>query len=163
MSLLCPASTATLPLRLFMIVLFSKGCPNPTCPICAAAAVAPVQATAAHARRQPPCQGAANPTAGATAPTNDRVGRGQQPLAGALQPALFAGATLQAGVPTGGCRPLWATATASDAGLPCGLALVAAGRPLAGDFSRGLTVGRSYIPVFQIRMEKMKEVKRPPL
>ncbi|RZS29143.1 hypothetical protein BHM03_00062829, partial [Ensete ventricosum] len=23
--------------------------------------------------------------------------------------------------------------------------------------------GRSYIPVFQIRMEKMKEVKRPPL
>ncbi|RWW67153.1 hypothetical protein BHE74_00025418 [Ensete ventricosum] len=25
------------------------------------------------------------------------------------------------------------------------------------------TVGRSYIPVFQIRMEKMKEVKRPPL
>ncbi|RRT59598.1 hypothetical protein B296_00011355 [Ensete ventricosum] len=37
---------------------------------------------------------------------------------------------------------------------------------LAGYFGR-LTrlgpIGRSYIPVFQIRIEKMKEVKRPPL
>ncbi|RWW76424.1 hypothetical protein BHE74_00015485 [Ensete ventricosum] len=28
---------------------------------------------------------------------------------------------------------------------------------------RSELAGRSYIPVFQIRMEKMKEVKRPPL
>ncbi|RZS05544.1 hypothetical protein BHM03_00036071 [Ensete ventricosum] len=42
------------------------------------------------------------------------------------------------------------------AGSPlCRGALAATGRPCRG--------GRSYIPVFQIRMEKMKEVKRPPL
>ncbi|RZS26403.1 hypothetical protein BHM03_00059739 [Ensete ventricosum] len=36
---------------------------------------------------------------------------------------------------------------------------------VAGVTSQGLphTYWRSYIPVFQIRMEKMKEVKRPPL
>ncbi|RWW37905.1 hypothetical protein BHE74_00056925, partial [Ensete ventricosum] len=64
-----------------------------------------------------------------------------------------------------------------------GRALAAAGRPLTGGLGRGIAVGgrpcmgagrhssslpslrkwRWYIPVFQIRMEKMKEVKRPPL
>ncbi|RWW54129.1 hypothetical protein BHE74_00039309 [Ensete ventricosum] len=74
---------------------------------------------------------------------------------------------------------------------PCGLALAAASRPLTRGLGHGLAVGgrpcmgagrgcppfllaafamkniartrRSYIPVFQIRMEKMKEVKHPSL
>ncbi|RWW38172.1 hypothetical protein BHE74_00056611, partial [Ensete ventricosum] len=52
------------------IVLFSKGCPNPSFPLCvAAAAVAPAQATIALAHWQPHCQGVATPAAGAAAPT----------------------------------------------------------------------------------------------
>ncbi|RWW56317.1 hypothetical protein BHE74_00036978, partial [Ensete ventricosum] len=63
--------------------------------------------------------------------------------------------------------PLWATANASDVGLPCGLALAIVGR-----LRRGLAVGgrpymgagrRSYNPIFQIRVENITEVKRPPL
>ncbi|RWV90282.1 hypothetical protein BHE74_00053445 [Ensete ventricosum] len=39
-----------------------------------------------------------------------------------------------------------------------------AGWPWVAGPAWGLAMaGRSYIPVFQIRMEKMKEVKRPPL
>ncbi|RRT32016.1 hypothetical protein B296_00036287 [Ensete ventricosum] len=37
--------------------------------------------------------------------------------------------------------PLRIAAPVSDAGLPCGLALAAAGHPLAGGLSRGLAVG----------------------
>ncbi|RRT36943.1 hypothetical protein B296_00054647, partial [Ensete ventricosum] len=37
--------------------------------------------------------------------------------------------------------PLQATAPASDADLPCGLALAIAGRPLARGLARGLAVG----------------------
>ncbi|RWV96503.1 hypothetical protein GW17_00040778 [Ensete ventricosum] len=72
--------------------------------------------------------------------------------------------------------PLWATANASGVGLPCGLALAIVGR-----LRRGLAVGgrpymgagrgppprylqwRSYNPIFQIRVENITEVKRPPL
>ncbi|RRT79230.1 hypothetical protein B296_00004767 [Ensete ventricosum] len=54
------------------------------------------------------------------------------------------------GRPTGGC--------------PCKVVLAVADRPLTGGLGRSRpSHGRSYIPVFQIRMEKMKEVKRPPL
>ncbi|RWW20328.1 hypothetical protein GW17_00015568 [Ensete ventricosum] len=62
------------------------------------------------------------------------------------------GLHLRVAAPTGG-RPLqeaWPQPVAPLQG-----ALAAAGRPVVG--------GRSYILVFQIRMEKMKEVKRPPL
>ncbi|RWW55280.1 hypothetical protein BHE74_00038097 [Ensete ventricosum] len=76
-------------------------------------------------------------------------------------------------------------------GLPYGLALAEAGRPLAGGLGHALAVGgrpcmgagRGWLPLllaaftvktqqehgdhislyFQIRMERMKEVKRPPL
>ncbi|RZS19044.1 hypothetical protein BHM03_00051385, partial [Ensete ventricosum] len=82
----------------------------------------------------------------------------------ALQPVPFAGTTLQAGVLAGDycpcglaiadrayrrypCRllplrrpPFQAIAPASDIGLPCGLALAAADRPVAGALGRGLTV-----------------------
>ncbi|RRT48080.1 hypothetical protein B296_00012190 [Ensete ventricosum] len=67
------------------IILFSKGCPNPSCPICAAAAAATrAQATAALARRYPPCQGAVTPTTGATILAGGRASHGRQPLAGTL-------------------------------------------------------------------------------
>ncbi|RWV91293.1 hypothetical protein GW17_00046429 [Ensete ventricosum] len=108
---------------------------------------APLHATTALAHRQPRCKGAATPAADVAVPVGDRAGRGQQPLAGALQSAPFTDATLQAGVPTSGCRPcglviadrayrrpttgccprewrrppLWVVAPASGAGLPCGL------------------------------------------
>ncbi|RWW53854.1 hypothetical protein BHE74_00039607 [Ensete ventricosum] len=93
------------------IILFSKGCPNPSFPLYAA--TAPTQAATALARWQSPCQGAATPVASAAALAGGRVGRGRQPLAGALQPAPFAGTALQAAMPaggasapTGGYRPL---------------------------------------------------------
>ncbi|RWW55097.1 hypothetical protein BHE74_00038281, partial [Ensete ventricosum] len=84
------------------IILFLKGCPNPSCPICAATTIfALAQVAIALARRQPPCQGVATPAASAAAPTGIRVGRGRQPLLGALQSVPFAGTVLQAGVPAG--------------------------------------------------------------
>ncbi|RZS23259.1 hypothetical protein BHM03_00056159 [Ensete ventricosum] len=135
------------------------------------------------------------------------------------------GIALQVAVPAGdasACRrpPCGLLPLAGAAGLPFGLALAAANRPLGGGLGRGLAMGgwpplllaafaaktqqerieqfyaiqshhtqfktnlshkslgsdttvgkpqwvyhmrRSYISVFQIRMEKMKEVKRPPL
>ncbi|RZR92251.1 hypothetical protein BHM03_00020492, partial [Ensete ventricosum] len=63
-----------------------------------------------------PCPPTATPVGG-------RTSRGWQPLAGALQPAPFAGVALQAGVPTGDCRP-------------CGLHQP----PLGAGPGRGLTV-----------------------
>ncbi|RZS23772.1 hypothetical protein BHM03_00056753, partial [Ensete ventricosum] len=74
-------------------------------------------------------QGAATPAANAVAPAGGRADHGLQPLVGALQPAPFAGVVLQAVVPAGG------------AGLPFGLALTTASRPLVGGLGRGLTVG----------------------
>ncbi|RZS26627.1 hypothetical protein BHM03_00059989, partial [Ensete ventricosum] len=122
----------------------------------------------------PPCQGAAIPTVGAVAPTGGRAGLGRQPLVGALQPTPFVSATLQAGVPTGGYRPYGlavvgcahrrrpvgccprerrrlpfrAAAPTSGAGLPYGLALAAADRPLAG----GLAVGGRPGPTWGLAM-----------
>ncbi|RRT38716.1 hypothetical protein B296_00040520, partial [Ensete ventricosum] len=58
------------------IVLFSKGCPNLSFPLCAAAA-APAQEATALARWQPPRQGAATPADGTTAPVGGRAGRGR--------------------------------------------------------------------------------------
>ncbi|RRT31357.1 hypothetical protein B296_00056711, partial [Ensete ventricosum] len=58
------------------IILFSKGCRNPSFPFYATAvATAPMQAAAALARWQPHYQGAATPAAGATIPAGGRVGR----------------------------------------------------------------------------------------
>ncbi|RWW16965.1 hypothetical protein BHE74_00054373 [Ensete ventricosum] len=90
--------------------------------------------------------------AGAAALAGNKAGFGR------LAADPLCGAVLQAGVLVGDYRP-YGLATV---GIPCGLALVATGRPLAGSLGRGLAMGRSYIRVFQIRMEKMKEVKRPP-
>ncbi|RWV95868.1 hypothetical protein GW17_00041463 [Ensete ventricosum] len=62
-----------------------------------------------------------------------------------MQPTPFASATLQAVVPCGllrkrrPCGLLWPLTSA--AGLPFGLALVAASRPLIGGLGRGLAVG----------------------
>ncbi|RRT70975.1 hypothetical protein B296_00024020 [Ensete ventricosum] len=53
-------------------------------------------------------------------------------------------------------RPLTGGLVHSRHPLAAGLAV--GGRPVGKP-----TAGRSYIPVFQIRMEKMKEVKHPPL
>ncbi|RWW18742.1 hypothetical protein GW17_00017252 [Ensete ventricosum] len=61
------------------IILFSKGCPNPSFPLCVVAA-APAQATVALTRRQPPCQGVATPTAGVATPSSGRAGRDGSPL-----------------------------------------------------------------------------------
>ncbi|RWW63226.1 hypothetical protein BHE74_00029606 [Ensete ventricosum] len=85
-----------------------------------------------------------------------------QPLTGWLLAAAPCGLAT-------GCRHLRA--------LPCTFACVApfpqatplraatptGYRPLRAGLGRGLAVGRSYIPVFQIRIEKMKVVKRSPL
>ncbi|RWV93825.1 hypothetical protein GW17_00043688 [Ensete ventricosum] len=73
-----------------MIILFPKGCPNPSFPLCtvvAVAATAPAKAVAALAYWQSPYQGAATPAAGVAAPADYRTGRGWQPLAGTLQSA----------------------------------------------------------------------------
>ncbi|RWW12376.1 hypothetical protein GW17_00023958 [Ensete ventricosum] len=59
-----------------------------------------------------------------------------------------------------------ATPTAGAAAPTGGIPLRARrGQPLAGccPCGRPPLAGRSYIPKFQIRIEKMKEVKRPPL
>ncbi|RWW52221.1 hypothetical protein BHE74_00041368, partial [Ensete ventricosum] len=95
-------------------------------------------------RGQGPLPRGATPAAGAAATIGSRVGHGQQPLAGALQLAPFAGVVLQA-------RPQAQSVAASSqgrlpplagtAGLPFGLALVAASRPLVGGLGRGLAMG----------------------
>ncbi|RWV95810.1 hypothetical protein GW17_00041527 [Ensete ventricosum] len=127
------------------IILFSKGCPNPSFPLCAtAAAAAPAQAVAALARWQPPYQGAATPAAGTStgaalagaAPTSGRPCR-QQPLRVVPLPTgcLLVGVEpvvghLQAvgnspcGVVAGGCCPLWAPRCSRppSSGCSCGLA-----------------------------------------
>ncbi|RWW84891.1 hypothetical protein BHE74_00006474 [Ensete ventricosum] len=59
------------------------------------------------------------------------------------------------GRPLAAAPAAWPRAVAA----PCGCC-DAAGRPFAGGLA---AVGRSYILVFNIRMEKMKEIKRPPL
>ncbi|RZS00745.1 hypothetical protein BHM03_00030512 [Ensete ventricosum] len=109
----------------------------------------------------------------AAALVGDRAGHGRQPLVGVLQSTPHASTALQMAVPAGDasahrrrpCRLL--PPLAGIAGLPCGLALAAIGHHLAGGLSHGLAMDgwpwRSYIPIFSIRMEKMKEVKRPPL
>ncbi|RWW65204.1 hypothetical protein BHE74_00027500, partial [Ensete ventricosum] len=103
------------------IILFSKGCPNPSCVV--VVAVAPAQAVTSLAHWQPPCQGVATPAAGAIA----------------LQPAPFASAMLQATAAPAG----WPQALplAGVVGLPFRLALVAANRPLPGGRGRNLAVG----------------------
>ncbi|RRT32678.1 hypothetical protein B296_00044794, partial [Ensete ventricosum] len=104
-------------------------------------------------------------------------------LATGLPLAALQRASATSGIAAGDCplrpnreRCLRAQAPAMPAGgraywrLPLQGALAVADRPFAGGLGRsrlplavGLTVGRSYIPVFQIWIEKMKEVKRPPL
>ncbi|RWV97461.1 hypothetical protein GW17_00039746 [Ensete ventricosum] len=114
------------------IILFSKGCHNPSFPLCAATA-APTQAVVALVRWQPPCQGA-----GAAAPTADRAGRGRHPLVGARQLAPFASAA----APAGGCRSLRARWPSFRAGPSRNRPpLAAVGCLLAGDLGRGLAVG----------------------
>ncbi|RZR83006.1 hypothetical protein BHM03_00009549, partial [Ensete ventricosum] len=54
---------------------------HPHCVIAAiAAAPAPTQAAIALSGRQPPCQGAATPAIGATAPAGGKAGRSRPPL-----------------------------------------------------------------------------------
>ncbi|RRT32476.1 hypothetical protein B296_00042817, partial [Ensete ventricosum] len=106
-------------------------CPNPSCPIYAVAATAPTQAGAALARWLPPCQRAATPTAGVATLAGNKVGCGR-PAADPL-----CGAVLQAEVLVGDYRP-YGLATV---GIPCGLALVATGRPLVGSLGRVLAMG----------------------
>ncbi|RRT31444.1 hypothetical protein B296_00054399, partial [Ensete ventricosum] len=121
---------------------------KPSCPICAVAvaAAAPTQATAAFAHWQLHYQGMATLVISATALVGDRVGHGRQPLAGVLQSAPLASTALKMVVPAGDasahrrrpCRLL--PPLAGVAGLPCGLALAAFGRHLAGGLSHGLAV-----------------------
>ncbi|RRT33935.1 hypothetical protein B296_00058586, partial [Ensete ventricosum] len=81
-------------------------------------------------------------------PASGRAGRGQQPLAGALQPAPFTSTALQVGVLTDGCRPYGlAVVGCARRYRPCWLlplrvapaSLV--GRPLAGGLGCALAVG----------------------
>ncbi|RWW55578.1 hypothetical protein BHE74_00037780 [Ensete ventricosum] len=63
--------------------------------------------------------------------------------------------------PSSRCLPIQEIAPTSDLGRgrsPRTSSLATSDHPLGG-----LAIRKSYIPVFQIRMEKMKEVKRPPL
>ncbi|RRT38699.1 hypothetical protein B296_00041624 [Ensete ventricosum] len=99
---------------------------------------------------------------GVAAPAGSRAGRGQQPLAGALQPAPFASAVLQVAMPVGGCRPCRLAATNHARGqrfcsqapplqvatAPCGhhwppfrAGPTAANHPFAGGLGRGLAMG----------------------
>ncbi|RWV98928.1 hypothetical protein GW17_00038196, partial [Ensete ventricosum] len=121
----------------------------------------------------PPCQGVATPAAGAVAPTGDRplwVPYSRPPLRAPRYKRLCPQTTT---APCGRLPPL-----AGAAGLPFGLALAVASRPLArGGLSCGLAVGgwppilaafaaktqQERIERFYIWIEKMKEVKRPPL
>ncbi|RWW19473.1 hypothetical protein GW17_00016473 [Ensete ventricosum] len=153
------------------IVLFSKGCPKPSCLYTVdAAAAAPAQATAALTRRQSLCHGAATPAADTStgAAPADATPAGDRPCGCVmLQPATLGRLPLRSG--RGRASP------------PCGLALAAAGRllqvarPWSAAPARGLVVashlcmqttcrwpplprrqryfrcqslGRSYIPVF---------------
>ncbi|RWW39917.1 hypothetical protein BHE74_00054705, partial [Ensete ventricosum] len=94
-------------------------CPNTSCRLCAVAvAVDLAQATVALTHQYPPCQGVGTPVVGTVAPAGGRAGRGRQSLAGVLPSA-----------------PL-----ASDAGLPCGLALAIANRPLVGGLGHDLAM-----------------------
>ncbi|RZS15020.1 hypothetical protein BHM03_00046799 [Ensete ventricosum] len=152
-----------LPPRHRGIILFSKGCPNPSFPLYVAiTATAPAQAVAALARWQPPCQGAATPVAGAVTLLAAGLAAGNSPLrapysrpplwalhckrlclrvvaapAGWPQPTVPAGGTsARKHCPCGLLPPL-----AGTVGLPFGLALAKANRPLAGGLGRGLAVG----------------------
>ncbi|RWV84272.1 hypothetical protein GW17_00054023 [Ensete ventricosum] len=88
--------------------------------------------------RQPPCRGAL----AATGRPCGGVGRGSRPLEGGLGRSRL---------------PL-----AASHGQPLLLAVLTANT--LNDSTRfNLITRRSYIPVLQIRKEKMKEVKRPPL
>ncbi|RWW03429.1 hypothetical protein GW17_00033411 [Ensete ventricosum] len=143
------------------LFLFSKGCPNPSFPLCAATA-APAQAATALARWQPPCHGAATPADGTTAPVGGRAGRGRPtagPLFGCRAVSDYANerlSPLRAGrsrscpraallatsaAPVGCCPCMRLPPLAGTAGLPVGLAPATASRPLAGDLGRGLAVG----------------------
>ncbi|RWV95964.1 hypothetical protein GW17_00041363 [Ensete ventricosum] len=127
---------------------------------------------------------AATPTAGGAAHAGDRAGRRRQPLVGALQLAPLRAPCCQRlplAVPAGAapCGLALATAGHPLAGdLGRGLAVdgqhYMGGWPWLADPTWWLVVvghpssllhslRRSYIPVFQIQMEKMKEVKRHPL
>ncbi|RWW62893.1 hypothetical protein BHE74_00029955, partial [Ensete ventricosum] len=120
---------------------------HPHCPV---VATAPAQAALALCGRQSPCQRVATLATGGAALLV--VG-----LAAAGRPYWLAVAGRARGWPplTGYC--------------PCGRsplcrgALAVTGRPLQVARPGPVAPWRSYIHVFQIRIEKMKEVKRPPL
>ncbi|RWV97824.1 hypothetical protein GW17_00039363 [Ensete ventricosum] len=132
-------------------ILFSKGCPSPLfAPLCVVVVTAHIQAVGLAAGEP-------------LAPAPLLAHRGQLPLAGWPPLEAWPRASAPCGLAaTGRARgrllPLRTVARCRGPGrnrsLLCKGALAVVGRPLAG---------RSYILVFQIRMEKMKEVKRPPL
>ncbi|RWW35457.1 hypothetical protein BHE74_00059606, partial [Ensete ventricosum] len=91
------------------IILFFKGCPNPSFPLYAVVVVAaPAQAVSAFAHWQPPCQGMATPAAGIVARASGRAGRPSSLL-------LSAGAA-----PTGYCPCRQLPPLASAIGLAVG-------------------------------------------
>ncbi|RWV77685.1 hypothetical protein GW17_00061451 [Ensete ventricosum] len=141
------------------IILFSKGCPSPL--LAPSAPSPPLPLHRRQGKRLPFAAGAATPASG-------RVGRRRQPLAGAA--LLVAAAHRSSKRRPCGLLPLRAIVA------PCGLALAAAWSWVASPTwglaapppcylrcENATRTRRSYIPVFQIRMEKMKEVKYPPL
>ncbi|RWW45882.1 hypothetical protein BHE74_00048236 [Ensete ventricosum] len=133
-----------------------------------------MQATTAIARRQPPCQGAATPTAGAAAPAVGPPLRPSRCKRLCTQAAVAPTGWLQSVVPVGGAS--------AHKRCPCGLLpLRAAAAPCGRRWPPFWTgPGRSQGPLWvagrpsyslhslrkrskNIRMEKIKEVKRHPL
>ncbi|RWV82768.1 hypothetical protein GW17_00055703 [Ensete ventricosum] len=116
-----------------MIVLFSKGCPNPSAPSASrSSSLLPLPAGSHPAKGRPPLRSAPLPllvtglAAGGSplrVPGCKRVcPRAAVAPAGALQLAPFVGSTLQASVLAGGCRPYeLAVADRARRRRPCGL------------------------------------------
>ncbi|RWW40123.1 hypothetical protein BHE74_00054483 [Ensete ventricosum] len=134
------------------IILFLKECPSPPfAPLCVVVAIAPAQAVGLAA-------------GGLLAVAPLQVHRGQLPL------ATWSRVVGPCGLAAGG-RPLRPSrsqscpraAVALAGGYPLQAPAPAGGRPFATRPCWETSTGRSYIFVFQIRMEKIKEVKRPPL
>ncbi|RRT49134.1 hypothetical protein B296_00037955, partial [Ensete ventricosum] len=98
--------------------------------VAVAAVVAPTQATAAFAHRQPPLPRGGHPATGVAALD------GGNPFAGAAVQAVV----LTDDASARRCRPYGLLPLRATV-APCGLALVAAGHPLVGGLGRGLAMG----------------------
>ncbi|RZS15969.1 hypothetical protein BHM03_00047896 [Ensete ventricosum] len=144
--------------------------PNLSFPFCVAAATAPAQVAAGC-----PCSLAVALPKGGHPCGWHRRPCWRQPLASVTLQAVAALAGWpQPTVPAGGCRPRgrcfcpyeWLPPLAGAAGLPFGLALAAASRPLVGGLGRGLAMGgrpcmgagRGWLPLllvaFAVKMQQ---------